>query len=186
MTDQKPHTDEMSVEQMRAEVKELFGPTVDPKKQESPGVPLSKTKLNDVTMAAKDIIENSRIARIEMEGQTNTFAVKDLGGTLYCKSLDDKSCTCGSKTVCCHMIACSFAAGLQSDFAIPVSERKKKIRPIGRDMKNRKQKHGQKTPTCADSTHYGTHGTPSGRWQHYSTPKKPKNKCKETNNNKGT
>ena len=79
-----PEMEIKSVEQMKSELKSLFDPKTDTKKQESPSVPLSQPTLKDVTLAAKDIIENDRIVVINMEGQKNTFAVKDLSGNMYC------------------------------------------------------------------------------------------------------
>ena len=108
-------------------------------------------------LIARDIVDNNRIERVMMKGEPIHYSVKDVSGEYYTVSLADRVCTCNSRNICGHYVAANFMAGNQKDFSVPTG---RKVKPVGRDKKGRKAKHGTKKPIKNDEMHFGVTGTP--------------------------
>jgi len=66
----------------------------------------------EIAREGKEMVNNKRIVQLKDHG--NIYAGKDKHGVLFCTSIDDNKCTCGSTILCAHMLAARVLAGLDN------------------------------------------------------------------------
>jgi hypothetical protein len=73
-----------------------------------------------ISLVAKDFIDRNAVGETTIEGR-KVYSAMARDETIYNVSVDTKNprCSCGSRTVCPHMIAVRFSIGMQTDFDVP-------------------------------------------------------------------
>jgi len=108
-----------------------------------------------ISLLAKDIVDRDAIRQTEMGGST-WYHVTGRDKQIFNVSVDTKNprCTCGSRSVCAHMLAVRHAIGLQSDFGVPPEFKKAYEKSLPKVPKR-----GTKKPKRTDTIHESVAGT---------------------------
>jgi hypothetical protein len=78
------------------------------------------TAMPAISLLAKDFIDRNAVGETNIEGG-KWYSARARDETIYNVSVDSRNpqCSCGSRSVCPHMLAVRFAIGLQNNFHIP-------------------------------------------------------------------
>lgn len=138
----------MTPEEMKMSMKKELEPKESDEHEFMP--PVVSKELKGVSKLAQDIVERGTYKMVDI-GDSQCCAIK-VNKDNFMVDLTERTCSCRSTTICCHMLAAQVASGLKDDYSLPETKKSKATegtKPV-HFIPGRRSVHGTKKPTKRD------------------------------------